>query len=454
MKCLVFAPGIMGSGLRNAQGSVWPPTAWEAVFGYKRIKDLLANNLQPTVPIRSVGPMGVYQTLLDDINICGYSTGNNNKRFLPFPYDWRQPNSTSANQLADLLDTMFADPPEDLSITFLGHSMGGLVMRYLLESGKYDSRSWFQNITQLITLGTPHFGASLALFRLRGTDKSVGLSGSDIKRLANAPGYSSAFELVPPSLTALTTKQASPGNLPSAMDPFDTQIANRLKMNPQNITLARDFWSALDLARQPDHIEYFFIVGSSLKTNIRNEWINASQDPLPIVRKSAGDGTVPISSACVAGIPHLFSQKKHSTIFTDRKVREYLYRFLDAPANVHPQAAGQIADVGAPDAIGISVNQEVYDPGEEIEVVISFNQDVTDPFENFELITIDLNTGERDPQRDPIAINIRLRGVTVSLFSFSITDNLKPGLYELRCQRTIDDPEPTTFYIRETSHGD
>ncbi len=449
MKCLVFAPGIMGTGLRNDEGSVWPPTALEAVFGYKRIQDLLAKDLDPTEPIRSVGPMGVYKTLLDDISVCGYSTGDGNKRFLPFPYDWRQPNAISADKLAKLLDATFPDTIDDLSITFLGHSMGGLVMRYLLESGKYADRPWYSQITRLITMGTPHFGSSLALFRLRGTDKSVGLSGPDIKRLANEPGYSSAFELVPPTKAALTVERPMPGNLPGVMDPFDAQIASRLNMNAQNINLARDFWSVLDLGNRPKDIEYFFIVGSALKTNIRNEWINASQDPLPIERKSAGDGTVPISSACIVGIPHIFSQKKHSTIFTDRQVREYLYRILNAPANVHPQAADHRADVGASDAVGISVNQEVYDPGEEIEVIVSFNQNMTDPFENFELASIDLDTGQRILEQESINISVRLKGVSVSEFGFSITNELEPGLYELRCQRTIDDPEPTTFYIRE-----
>jgi hypothetical protein len=449
MKCLVFAPGIMGSGLRDNQGSVWPPTAIEVIFGYNRVNALLNPNLTPTDPIQKLGPMGVYKSLLDDIAACGYSAGNPSKRFISFPYDWRQPNADTAQRLADLLDAEYPDPPPDLEITFLAHSMGGLVMRYVLESGVYDDRPWFPRIYRLITMGTPHFGASLSLFRLRGTDKSMGLSGPDIKRLANEPGFSSAFELVPPAFSALTTERPMPGDLPTTIDPFDPAIAARLGMNPQNIALARSFWARLDLSRRPDHVEYFFIVGSALKTNIRNEWINASQDPLPIERKSAGDGTVPIASALVVSIPHAFSQKKHVSIFTDRKVREYLYRFLDAPAHVHPQAAAAGAVVGASDAIGLTVNQEVYDPGEEIEVVVSFNEAKTDPSENFELASLDPETGDRNLQREPTFINVRLRGVSVSEFSFSVTDELDPGLYELTSQRVSDDPERTTFYVRE-----
>lgn len=454
MKCLVFAPGVMGSVLRNAEHTVWPPTVWEVIKGYKRINELLDPKLVPTEPIHNVGPMGVYSSLLDDIAKCGYASADMNKRFISFPYDWRQSNSKTAQQLAHLLDVEYPDPPADLEITFLGHSMGGLVMRYLLESGTYHDRPWFSRITRLITMGTPQFGASLALHRLGGTDKSVGLSGRDIKRLANEPGYSSAFELVPPIHTALTTTRPLPGKLPSPIDPFDPEIAARLNMEVKNISLAREFWAGLDLARRPEHVEYFFFVGSAIRTNIRNEWINHTKDPLPIEQKASGDGTVPIASALVAWIPHAFSQKKHLTIFTDRKVREYLYKFLDAPANVHPQAATSELEVGSFEAIGITVDKEVYDPGEEIEVVISFNEEKTNPEENFEICALDPSTGERDMGFQPIYINVRLQGISVSEFSFSITDDIVPGLYELSSHRVIDDPERTTFYVREVANGD
>ncbi len=454
MECLIFAPGIMGTGLRNNQGSVWPPKATEMIFGYKRINDLISPHLTPTEPIRKVGPMGVYRTLLDDISACGFSAGNKQKQYVAFPYDWRLPNATNAQNLADLLDTTFPQIEDDQKITFLGHSMGGLVMRYLLESGEFTDKPWFSKINRLITLGTPHHGASLALFRLRGTDKFVGLSGPDLKLLANQSGYSSGYELVPPDETALTTNQPQPGDLPSAMDPFDAQIVTRLGMDSQNINLAQYFWSKIALDKKPLHTEYLFVVGSSLKTNVRNEWINSNKDPMPVIRKSAGDGTVPIASACVAWIPHIFSKKKHMSIFTDRTVRRYLYHYLNAPAHVQPQAAGDVGDVGGADAIGISVNQEVYDPGEEIEVVISYNQDMTDPQENFALISIDPETGVVDASTESKHINIRLRGVTVSEFGFSIAEDLAPGFYELSSNREVDDPEPTTFYVRKVPDDD
>lgn len=453
MKCLVFAPGIMGSTLRNNDGLVWPPKVGEVIFGYHRVDELLGDDVQPVDPVYRVGPMGIYRTLLEDIRACGYSDESEDKRFIAYPYDWRRSNELAAQHLAELFDSKFANIPPGLQITLLGHSMGGLVMRYLLESGQYTDRPWFSSIDRLITMGTPHYGASVALFRLEGTEKSVGLSGPDIKRMANDSRYPSTFELVPPVFSALTTEHPLPGELPSVIDPFDNAIARRLDMNQANIDQARSFWSGLDLANRPPNIEYFFVVGSAMKTNVRNEWINAAQDPVPIKRKASGDGTVPIASACIVGIPHIFSQKKHSTIFADRSVRRFLYRVLDAPADVRPQSAGDGPEVGDIDAVGISVNQEAYDPGEEIEVVISFNQDMVNPEETFELAVIDPDTGERKLDEETRYMSVQLQGVSVSVFSFSIADDLPPGLYELRSgTHGMDDPEPTTFYIRDVSN--
>jgi len=54
--------------------------------------------------------------------------------------------------------------------------MGGLVLRYLLESGEFDKQPWFSNVSQLITLGTPHAGAAEALKQAAGLNSNLGLS--------------------------------------------------------------------------------------------------------------------------------------------------------------------------------------------------------------------------------------------------------------------------------------
>ncbi|MEO1369107.1 MAG: hypothetical protein AAFX50_18170, partial [Acidobacteriota bacterium] len=352
MKGLVFVPGIMGSVLVNASGRVWPPTVIEAIAGYRRVEELLGEDVEATEPLRNVGPMGFYRSLLDDLAACGYVEGGEDRRLVSFPYDWRRSNQVSAAALADHLDREFADAPADLEITFIAHSMGGLVCRFILESGAFSDRPWFSRIRRLMTLGTPQVGAPLALHRLSGRAKAVGLSGADIKRVGNDPRYPSTFELVAPVRSALTTDNPQRDELPKGIDPFDEGIVDRLGLNPDNVAAARDFWSHLDVSQRPDDVDYFFVVGSAMKTLVGNRWSGPNRDPDPVEEKTSGDGTVPIASAQIVGIPYLHSRKKHATIFADRRVRKFLYRVLDAPEEAEPLSAGAISSVGAEEAIG------------------------------------------------------------------------------------------------------
>ena len=124
MKCVVFAPGILGSRLRNGSGNLWPPRLLEMVRGYKRIGALMGDDVEVVDIISNVGPKSVYRTLLNDLAVCGFSEGGDDRRLIPFPYDWRKSNARSAGVLADRLDSELSGE-SDLSITLLGHSMGG-----------------------------------------------------------------------------------------------------------------------------------------------------------------------------------------------------------------------------------------------------------------------------------------------------------------------------------------
>ena len=80
---------------------------------------------------------------------------------LVFPYDWRLSNTHNAAVLArEILRRWFGgttpevSPPPEQRITFIGHSMGGLLARYLLESQPL----WAGLARRLITIGTPHRG--------------------------------------------------------------------------------------------------------------------------------------------------------------------------------------------------------------------------------------------------------------------------------------------------------
>lgn len=86
-----------------------------------------------------------------------------------FAYDWRQDNTSSAQNLQNLLYNVNALYGDTYQLYLVGHSMGGLVSRTYLETGMANGDPGFAQIQGLITLGTPHLGAPLALEAIRGT---------------------------------------------------------------------------------------------------------------------------------------------------------------------------------------------------------------------------------------------------------------------------------------------
>ena len=70
--------------------------------------------------------------------------------------------SQNGQELAALLEQMVAVWPTELQdITLLGHSMGGLLARSAVHQATAAKMRWPKKLTQLVTLGTPHFGAPL-----------------------------------------------------------------------------------------------------------------------------------------------------------------------------------------------------------------------------------------------------------------------------------------------------
>jgi pimeloyl-ACP methyl ester carboxylesterase len=80
-------------------------------------------------------------------------------------YTTGQAIADSGAELADLLDRLVAAWPVAVDrIVLVGHSMGGLVIREALAAG----RPWRQQVSDVVTLGTPHSGAPLERAAVRG----------------------------------------------------------------------------------------------------------------------------------------------------------------------------------------------------------------------------------------------------------------------------------------------
>ena len=91
---------------------------------------------------------------------------------LVFPYDWRLSNRHNAHLLQRrILQQWFGGRlprerklGEDERVTLIGHSMGGLIARFFLESAHLG----YALARRLITIGTPHLGAPQAYLHLIG----------------------------------------------------------------------------------------------------------------------------------------------------------------------------------------------------------------------------------------------------------------------------------------------
>jgi pimeloyl-ACP methyl ester carboxylesterase len=337
MDAAVLIPGIMGTRLllpATAPGvdpeEVWPPTPLETQTGYKRIDKLLNHRVVAGKIIDKVLCFSFYKTISDELTTLGYVREGKLKRLEEFPYDWRKDNFVSAEALAARLDELHADGAK--RITLIGHSMGGLVARLLLESGKYDARPWFGNIGIFLALATPHLGAPLALARIFGLDSTLGISGADFARLAADTNYPSGYQLIPAPGEFAVWNLESPDV--TALDVYDDATASRLGLDPNLVARAKALHTVLGQARRPAHVRYFYVAGSGHRTVTRVNVAAGASGPVDHSKSvvthtpDSGDGTVPMYSALPVSGQRQIVVNEHATVFDGRPFRHLFFRLL------------------------------------------------------------------------------------------------------------------------------
>jgi len=351
---VVFLPGIMGSVLRLQGEMVWPGELKDFVFGYKKLPALMSDEVAATDIIRSVSISRQYAAIVDTLGRCGFRESEGSLR--AFAYDWRRSNTVSAAALADLLDTL----PEDTAITLLGHSMGGLIARYYLESGRYQERPAFSRIRSLITLGTPHGGAPSALSAILGFDRKVFLSAAQVAQVAADARFPAVYELLPPPARPCFWN-ASPGSRYVPLDIYAPSIFRALKLSEDNLGAAQAFHASLDVIRRPEHVRYFFFSGSRMLTTT-----GLCIDPRnprhfsPAQAKGAGDGTVPIWSSVADGVQSAFVGGEHSAIYKNSDLCRILAVLL-----------GYQGTLAVDEAVEVCVGEPVVEPGDPLPVNLS-----------------------------------------------------------------------------------
>lgn len=362
---IVFLPGIMGTSLTLDGKEVWPPKPRETVFGYKRIDALQSDDVQVGEIINSVSCFGFYNTILKYFVELGYTEGGAERRFVPVPYDWRLDLFELADQLASKLDHVEQD-----NISIVAHSMGGLISRLLLESGKYRDREWFERVDMLATLSTPHTGAPLALARTLGLDSAVGISAKDFKTLSANPKYPSGYQLLPAPGEHAAWDADEDGTI-EPLDIYDEATAQSLGLEFNLVERAKAVHDCFEQGTAPDHIRYFYFAGTGHKTLTRINVVRGGPGQPDVMTKvmarASGDGTVPLWSSLPRPTQKHLVVQEHATVFRGNPFKNVFFQLF----GVH---IGSLELEMLGDDVEYSIGQPVYspdDPDNEIEVVLT-----------------------------------------------------------------------------------
>lgn len=329
------------------------------------MEKLLDPNLTVGDIIRKISVSTQYESLVEALTTCGFIENSEAPTLRVCPYDWRKDNSLAADVLAAHIAFMRAVHGPEVVINIIAHSMGGLISRYFLESGKFSEKTHpgFANIRRLITIGTPHRGAPLALHAVLGQIKRLFLSATQVQRLANDPQFPALYQLLPPPTEPFLWDSNLASRL-SPVNPYTPDISKQLGLSSENLENAKAFHAAFNIANRPVNIDYFCFVGTRQKTvsNIRYDFNNYEYtSPFIIETEDGGDGTVPSWSASVSGMQQLLVGGDHGGLYKPKEVLRDLAFLLGK--------GGVLAGL-ADDAIRISVHDEVVVPLQHVSLIL------------------------------------------------------------------------------------
>ncbi|MEO1023168.1 MAG: hypothetical protein AAFW89_11555 [Bacteroidota bacterium] len=289
-KIVVMLPGTTGTTLVNSlDASIWP----DAVVATAKVSKiaalaLLKSRLTPSKPMgwdrkdKGYGVLANYfATELGFKTACasyfdknwGLPSSLDSDLLIGFPYDWRQDNSSAAVTFRSFLSSVYSTYGDTYEMYLVAHSMGGILARAYLETGHNKEDAWYDNIKGLITMGTPHLGAPLALDAMLGQDLSevsslmTGNFATVVHDFVNDDYSDSTYELLPPDLQGLSETQfiSANGNSYSMFDGLPSDVINILNedgFNWGNLKKAQAFFDTLIYNEPPAWLpDYYCIYG-------------------------------------------------------------------------------------------------------------------------------------------------------------------------------------------------
>jgi len=277
-----------------------------------------------------------------------------------FWYDWRVDLEKSADVLAQAIAKACSGPNPADQVSIVAHSMGGLVSRLLLESGKYNAQPWFRNIIRFVAVCVPHVGAPISLARALGLEGSTFISADDMKRCINDEDFPAGFELFPaPAYRTAALFDVKTG----PRDIYDPGTATKFGLSAQNQAAALASWSKLDFSKKPKGVPYIAIVGTGLQTENAYSYDNTSYRSTSSVD---GDGTVPSWSASHGTFDKLYTMPgDHIGVMNTNQFRQTLYEIF----NLTMTSIAMTELAGKPN-VSVSLQRRNLKPGQSMQALL------------------------------------------------------------------------------------
>lgn len=361
---LVFVPGLLGSELHDEAGKVWPGDGWEAIRGFSdqhfarlmnpRLvpKSILRDAIGGIVPFYSdwIKRFESLRRMADDTRMFVEAEGT----LICVPYDWRGPCEAAAERLSDVLEKIAATDA-NAKVHIVAHSLGGLVTRFYLQSGKYAGRPGLALVKTFVTFGTPHNGAPIALAAAKGLHTTYFLSREQSIKLANDPQFPSLYQTFPHPDHPLIWERHSGGMLkPHCLGERDFAL-EKLNLVEASYRSYLDFRTAIHGKPYPEGIRRFLLMGTRYPTMTHFFWTNDPGGALQVVSTlEGGDGTVSVPGAYLADVQCQLTGEAHVTLIKANEARGTFQELMGARGML-----------GAPQ-VDLSVRDAVVQRGAEI----------------------------------------------------------------------------------------
>jgi pimeloyl-ACP methyl ester carboxylesterase len=422
---VVLVPGIMGSELRRNDELIWPGPLQSLLLPYRHMEALTSDDLVATDVIRSYSLSTQYQALIDDLVTCGFRERGDPPTLFVCPYDWRKANERAAETLADRIDAAVGLHKGDAQVSLVAHSMGGLVSRHYLESGRFTGRPGFRAVRRLITLGTPHRGAAVALPRLLGLEKVLWLNKEQVRQVVSDERFPGAYQLLPPAGEPFAWDEQAGAEF-GGFDIYGG--AADLGLSAANLEAARAFHATLAPARRPEGVRYFCFSGTRQTTAalVRVARAGSACAVRKVELEGGGDGTVPGWSSILPGVQGMPVGGEHSTIYKTRDLRRTLAVLLGAP----PRVVASFAPTET--VVEVALRERVTEPARVVRLALTFEGSAKELDGELRVERVEAAAGGAGAAAPPsAAYPVRYSGLAAETLGLVLEAPGEPGLYRI-----------------------